>query len=63
MAHQLTCPCGEVIADLDATFVDSVQRHLTEKHPNRDYTPDEIMFMAIPIPDRLVADRQGADPE
>lgn len=54
MARQLSCPCGTVITDLDATFVASVQTHLAEQHPGREYDENQILMMSTSVPDRLV---------
>ena len=56
MAYQLNCPCGAMIVDLDDTFVATVQAHLASAHPGREYGENEIMMLALPVPDRLVDD-------
>lgn len=54
MAYRLTCPCGETFYGREeADIVTSATAHLTDVH-QRAYSPDEIMFMAITIPDRLL---------
>jgi len=47
MAKTLRCPCGTVInaADEDE-LVALTQEHLAAEHPGREYTRDEILFMA-----------------
>jgi predicted small metal-binding protein len=45
--RNLTCPCGEHITGTDEDdLVEKVQVHLKEKHPDHDYSRDEILFMA-----------------
>lgn len=47
MAKRLHCPCGEMIrGNDDDELVDKAQQHLSENHPGRDYSRDEILFMA-----------------
>jgi hypothetical protein len=44
----LRCPCGEFIeAEDDDKLVESTQAHLAAAHPGREYSRDEILFMAI----------------
>ena len=64
MAYQLNCPCGEMIAAVDEDFIDAVGFHLVSAHPGRSYTENEIMMLAMPIPDRVVHTRGevGAPP-
>ncbi len=47
MSKTLRCPCGTVInaADEDE-LVTLTQEHLAAEHPGREYTRDEILFMA-----------------
>jgi hypothetical protein len=43
----LSCPCGESIHGTDEDdLVAKVKAHLAEKHPDRDYTREEILFLA-----------------
>lgn len=43
----LTCPCGEEItADDEDALVDATRRHLSEAHPGRTYTREQILFFA-----------------
>jgi predicted small metal-binding protein len=43
----LNCPCGEHIRGTDEDdLVAKVQAHLAEKHPDHQYTRDEILFIA-----------------
>jgi hypothetical protein len=45
--RNLTCPCGEHITGTDEDdLVEKVQQHLKDKHPDHDYSRDEILFMA-----------------
>ena len=60
MAYQLNCPCGEMIAAVDEDFIDAVVSHLASAHPGRSYTENEIMMLAMPIPDRVVHTRGEA---
>ncbi|MEU2042277.1 DUF1059 domain-containing protein [Nocardia niwae] len=47
MKTRLNCPCGEYIRGTDEDdLVTQTQAHLTEKHPDHDYTRDEILFIA-----------------
>ena len=47
MAKTLRCPCGTVInAADDDELVALTQEHLAAEHPGREYTRDEILFMA-----------------
>lgn len=44
---QMTCPCGEFLEGKDEDeLVENVQAHLSEKHPDRTYTRDQILFFA-----------------
>ena len=52
MAYSLRCPCGLTITDADDTFVATVQSHLAAEHEGREYSENEIMAFAMPIPDR-----------
>lgn len=49
-----------MIAGLESTFIDTVRSHLADLHPGREYSADEIMFMAMPIPDRVIEGRERA---
>ena len=47
MKTRLSCPCGEMIEGTDEDdLVEKVQAHLSDKHPDHQYTRDEILFMA-----------------
>lgn len=47
MKTQLTCPCGEHIeAEDEDALVEAVQAHLRERHPDHEYSRDQILFMA-----------------
>jgi predicted small metal-binding protein len=47
MKTQLNCPCGLLVTGNDEDeLVENVQRHLAEEHPDRDYSRDEILFLA-----------------
>jgi len=52
MAYNMRCPCGESITAPDDTFVATVQAHLAEEHPGREYSENEILMFAMRIPDR-----------
>lgn len=54
MAYQLNCPCGDMIVALADGFIPAVVAHLADKHPSRHYSDNEIMMLALPIPDRAV---------
>lgn len=56
MAYQISCPCGLQIAALDDDFVETVNAHLQAEH-GRTYASNEIMMMALPVPDRVVTER------
>ncbi len=44
----LRCPCGEFIRDEDDDgLVEKVQAHLAAEHPGREYSREEILFMAM----------------
>ena len=47
MKTHLNCPCGEAITGKDEDeLVENVQAHLREKHPDHEYTREQILFMA-----------------
>lgn len=47
MEMYLNCPCGEVVqGDDEDDLVARAQAHLSEAHPGRVYTRDQILFMA-----------------
>ncbi len=47
MKRNLNCPCGEAIVGSDEDdLVEKVQSHLAANHAGRDYSRDEILFMA-----------------
>lgn len=52
MAYNMRCPCGVSITAPDDTFVATVQKHLADEHPGREYGENEIMMFAMRIPDR-----------
>jgi hypothetical protein len=44
---RLQCPCGElIVGDDEDDLVAKTQAHLADKHPGRDYSRDEILFLA-----------------
>ena len=44
----LRCPCAVTLrADTDDELVEKVQAHLAEEHPGREYSREEILFMAM----------------
>ncbi|MCZ4521756.1 DUF1059 domain-containing protein [Rhodococcus ruber] len=46
--RSLRCPCGTTVRGAnDDDLVEMAQQHLAEKHPGRNYSRDEILFMAI----------------
>jgi hypothetical protein len=48
MKTMLDCPCGERIVGVDEDdLVAKVQAHLAEAHPGREYTREQILFMAF----------------
>lgn len=48
MALQLACPCGAHVEADDEVFVARVRDHLAAEHPGREYTDEQIMFLATP---------------
>ncbi|MEV5831975.1 DUF1059 domain-containing protein [Nocardia sp. NPDC052112] len=47
MKTRLSCPCGEYIRGTDEDdLVQQTRSHLAEKHPDHEYTRDEILFIA-----------------
>lgn len=56
MAFRLTCPCGEKLhGRTEDEMVATATAHLEAKH-DRTYSPEEIMFMAMPFPDSMLPD-------
>jgi hypothetical protein len=48
MKTRLLCPCGEWIEGRDEDeLVARAQAHLSERHPDRSYSREEILFMAV----------------
>jgi predicted small metal-binding protein len=48
MKTMLTCPCGEVIEGKDEDdLVQKALAHLRERHPDLEYTREQILFMAV----------------
>ncbi|MDQ4054079.1 MAG: DUF1059 domain-containing protein [Actinomycetota bacterium] len=48
MKTRLSCPCGTTIVGTDEDdLVARTQEHLAAEHPGRDYSREEILFMAI----------------
>ena len=46
--RHLHCPCGEWLEGRDEDeLVELARLHLREAHPDKDYTRDEILFMAF----------------
>jgi predicted small metal-binding protein len=44
----LTCPCGESIEGRNEDeLVELVQAHLRDKHPDHQYTREQILMMAV----------------
>lgn len=44
----LRCPCGTTIReDSDDALVETTQAHLAAEHPGREYSREEILFMAM----------------
>ncbi|MGQ4618583.1 hypothetical protein [Nocardia sp. R7R-8] len=58
MAYQLNCPCGTMIVTADDDLVPAVQEHLRPTHPGRSYSAEEIMMLAMPVPDRVLDTRR-----
>lgn len=47
MEHVLDCPCGvRIVASDPDELVLRAREHLGLTHPGRDYTADEILFLA-----------------
>jgi hypothetical protein len=54
MPFRLTCPCGEVLHGREEDdLVHAATSHLDAQH-GRSYSREDIMFMAITIPERLM---------
>lgn len=44
----LRCPCNVTLrGDDEDELVANVQEHLHEEHPGREYSREEILFMAV----------------
>jgi hypothetical protein len=44
----LDCPCGTRIVGVDEDdLVAKAQEHLTKEHPGREYSREQILFMAF----------------
>jgi hypothetical protein len=44
---ELVCPCGAWLEGVDEDdLVEIARRHLKEKHGGREYTRDQILFLA-----------------
>jgi len=44
----LRCPCGTLLVGRDDDeLVERAREHLAAEHPDREYSRDEILFMAI----------------
>lgn len=44
----LRCPCDLTLrGETDDDLVEKVQEHLAAEHPGREYSREEILFMAI----------------
>ncbi|MCL2795169.1 MAG: hypothetical protein FWD85_07665 [Microbacteriaceae bacterium] len=44
---RMTCPCGrELEGDDEDALVEATQQHLSEAHPGRSYTREQILFFA-----------------
>jgi len=44
----LRCPCAVTLrGDTDDELVEKVQEHLAAEHPGREYSREEILFMAM----------------
>ncbi|MBM7365352.1 DUF1059 domain-containing protein [Gordonia hydrophobica] len=47
MKTEFMCPCGDDMAGADEDeLVAAVKQHLADKHPDRDYTREEILLYA-----------------
>lgn len=47
MKTTLTCPCGETIVGRDEDdLVERVRSHLRDRHPDHEYTREQILMMA-----------------
>ena len=48
MSLRLTCPCGTAITgENDDELVVLTQEHLGAEHPGREYSREEILFLAM----------------
>ena len=46
--RSLRCPCSTLIrGEDDDELVEKVQEHLAAEHPGREYSREEILFMAL----------------
>ena len=48
MDLHLTCSCGQYLIAPNAVFVERVQQHLGDLHPDRSYTVDQLRELARP---------------
>lgn len=45
--RRLQCPCGQLLEAPDEdTLVEIAQAHLAERHPDLEYSREEILFIA-----------------
>jgi hypothetical protein len=48
LKRTLDCPCGQrITAEDEDTLVAKAKDHLAERHPDKDYSRDEILFLAF----------------
>jgi hypothetical protein len=61
VAYQLICPCGEPLYGRTEEGIVAEASDHTERIHGRSYMPDEIMFLAEEIPDRLLPRRESRE--
>ena len=48
MKTHLNCPCGEsIVGTNEDDLVEKTQKHLSENHPDHQYSRYEILFIAF----------------
>lgn len=63
MAYRLSCPCTKLMfGRTEAEIVEVSAAHAREVH-SRDYTAEEIMFMAVTVPESFLPDDLRSVPE
>lgn len=61
MAYRLNCPCGAVIFGTDdADIIRTGTVHAEDVH-GRSYAPEQVMFLAVRIPDSFLPAEMRAE--